>query len=67
MTTLRQDLAVVADMLHIAAYAQHGGVGGAYNVLDAFPRNLLPLLLKCCTCSLMLNRGGGGLITYLTS
>ena len=36
VTTLRQDLAVVADMLHIAAYAQQGWWGGLITFLTPF-------------------------------
>ena len=49
----------VVDMLHMFPFAQQG-VGGLMTFLTTVrhgPRNLLPLL-TCCTCSLMLNRGG---------
>ena len=56
-------------MLHMLAYAQHGGLGALITFLTSLregPRNLLPLL-TCCTRSLMLNTGAGwGLITFLT-
>ena len=52
----------VVDMLHMLADVQQGvELGGLLTFLTTLrqgPRNWLSLL-KCCTCSLMLNRGWG--------
>ena len=55
--TWSTEFVAVVDMLHMLAYAQQRGLITFLTIVRQGPRNLLPLL-ACCTCSLMLNRGG---------
>ena len=50
-------LVALVGMLHMLACAQQGGLITFLTTVRQGPRNFLPLL-TCCTCSLMLNRGG---------
>ena len=61
----------VVNMLHMLSYGQQGGVGvgGCDNVLDGYntrPTELVTVV-NMLTCFLMVNGGGGGVITFLTS